>query len=159
MHSKLLPVAVAILIHENKVLLLKRNKEPYKNLWSIPAGKVEFGEHVSDAALRELEEETGVKAKFIEHIGFVSEHLIENSEVTFQMMLHLCHVQAENHDLIESEEGELRWFNLDTFNQLDGKMIPSDFLMIEEIFKKRQKGYYNCVVEKVGNMHHLRHFS
>lgn len=53
------------------VLLIKRGREPLKGKWSIPGGKIDFGETVRDAALRELKEETGVEARIIRLIDVV----------------------------------------------------------------------------------------
>ena len=50
-----------IVFRDQEVLLIKRNKEPNKGQWSIPGGKQIIGETVTDAAKRELLEETGVK--------------------------------------------------------------------------------------------------
>ena len=50
-----------IVFRDQEVLLIKRNKEPHKGQWSIPGGKQIIGETVTDAAKRELLEETGVK--------------------------------------------------------------------------------------------------
>ena len=46
----------------NDVLLIKRGKPPREGQWSIPGGRIEPGETEEDAALRELMEETGIKA-------------------------------------------------------------------------------------------------
>lgn len=46
---------------ENKILMCKREKEPYKGLYNLVGGKIEEGEESLDAAYRELEEETGIK--------------------------------------------------------------------------------------------------
>ena len=43
------------------VLLIRRGKEPWKGQWSIPGGKVDFGERLEAALLREIMEETGIR--------------------------------------------------------------------------------------------------
>lgn len=45
---------------ENKILMCKREKEPYKGRFNLVGGKVESGENILNAAYRELEEETGI---------------------------------------------------------------------------------------------------
>jgi 8-oxo-dGTP diphosphatase len=47
------------------VLLIRRGTKPLAGDWSIPGGKLEFGESLADGALRELHEETGVTARII----------------------------------------------------------------------------------------------
>ncbi|MFD2518782.1 NUDIX domain-containing protein [Salinimicrobium flavum] len=44
-----------------KVLLVKRKSEPFKDKWGIPGGFLEENETLEDGAKRELEEETGLK--------------------------------------------------------------------------------------------------
>jgi 8-oxo-dGTP diphosphatase len=59
-------VGVSISVfRDGRVLLATRTKPPYVGLFTLPGGHVEAGETVADAALRELEEETGVKAALI----------------------------------------------------------------------------------------------
>ncbi|MCP4129479.1 MAG: NUDIX hydrolase [bacterium] len=61
-----LPVASSIVVNENReVLLVKRQKEPYKDMWCLPIGFAETGEAVSEAALRELKEEAGIDGEII----------------------------------------------------------------------------------------------
>ena len=68
------PGAVAILafIDEETVLLVKQFRTAVgESLYEIPAGKLEKGENPKEAALRELEEETGYKAGIIEELGYI----------------------------------------------------------------------------------------
>ncbi|MEM9207536.1 MAG: NUDIX hydrolase [Pseudomonadota bacterium] len=49
--------------HDDKLLGIERGNEPFKGLWSFPGGTVEAGETVETAVLRELREETGIRAE------------------------------------------------------------------------------------------------
>mgnify|MGYP001619903490 CR=1 FL=1 len=53
---------------ELKVLLVKRNIEPFKEKWALPGGFVRISESLESAAKRELEEETGVKEVYLEQL-------------------------------------------------------------------------------------------
>ena len=46
---------------EPQVLLVRRGNEPFKGMWAIPGGFMEMDETTEQCAVRELEEETGVK--------------------------------------------------------------------------------------------------
>ena len=48
-----------------EVLLIRRGKPPRMGDWSIPGGRLEWNEAVKDCALRELMEETGVRAELL----------------------------------------------------------------------------------------------
>ncbi len=54
--------------NELKILLVKRAQEPFKNKWAIPGGFVREHESIEQAAQRELKEETGVKADYLEQL-------------------------------------------------------------------------------------------
>jgi 8-oxo-dGTP diphosphatase len=52
-----------VLIHEGRVLLIRRGKEPLRGRWVVPGGTVEVGETLETALIREMEEETGIRVK------------------------------------------------------------------------------------------------
>ncbi|MEM8919798.1 MAG: NUDIX hydrolase [Pseudomonadota bacterium] len=65
------PAAGIVCFREDDVLLIKRGTPPRLGEWSIPGGKIKWGERAADAALRELREETSVEARLIGLIDVV----------------------------------------------------------------------------------------
>ena len=57
---------------EPKVLLIQRSNEPYKGCWAFPGGFLNMDETTEQCAIREMEEETGMKANTIYQIGAYS---------------------------------------------------------------------------------------
>jgi mutator protein MutT len=50
----------AVRVHEGRVLLIRRGKEPLRGRWVVPGGTVELGETLEEALVREMLEETGL---------------------------------------------------------------------------------------------------
>ena len=55
-----------------KVLLIQRGEEPYKGCWAFPGGFMNMDETTEQCAIRELEEETGLKVNGIHQVGAYS---------------------------------------------------------------------------------------
>lgn len=60
---KIIPAVSVAVVRGDRVLLVKRARAPSQGLYAYPGGKVEPGETLAQAVARELEEETGLKAK------------------------------------------------------------------------------------------------
>lgn len=58
-----IPATLAAVIRDGQVLLVRRTNPPDAGLWGFPGGKIEHGETIEAAAVRELFEETGVRAE------------------------------------------------------------------------------------------------
>ncbi len=52
-----------------KIVLVKRNTIPFKGYWALPGGRVEQGETIERAIVREVKEETGLEVEIIRKIG------------------------------------------------------------------------------------------
>ena len=65
-------VCVVAVTDENEVLFVKQYRKPLeKAIYEIPAGKLDKGENHRDCGLRELREETGMKAEVFEYLGHI----------------------------------------------------------------------------------------
>ena len=65
MEDRPVPCAGVVCLRNGEVLLVRRGKAPRLGQWSIPGGRIEWGETATAAALRELLEETGVVAELL----------------------------------------------------------------------------------------------
>ena len=63
------PAAGVILVEEGQVLWVQRKFDPRKDLWTLPAGFLEYDEHIADCAVRETREETGLNVEIIRLFG------------------------------------------------------------------------------------------
>ena len=64
-------VGVAV-VEDGAVLLVRRGRGPNAGLWAVPGGKVDYGESMRAAAVREVKEETGLDVE-VEQVVWVGE--------------------------------------------------------------------------------------
>lgn len=62
-----------IVVHDHKIVLIKRKNPPYKDYYALPGGFVEDGEKVEEAAIRETKEETGLEVRLVKLNGVYSD--------------------------------------------------------------------------------------
>ena len=65
------PTVGVVCLRGDQVLLIKRGTPPRLGQWSLPGGRLEWGETTKVAALRELREETGVEAQLLALVDVV----------------------------------------------------------------------------------------
>lgn len=122
-----------------KILLIKRAKGPFKNMWEIPGGFVDYGELVEHAAIREAKEETSLTVKPEEILGVFSNPNRDprNHVISVVFIMKLISGEVKLND--ESKEG--KWEELD---KIDTNSLAFDHGKMLEDYKKwkKQKGTY-----------------
>jgi 8-oxo-dGTP diphosphatase len=113
---------LAVTFRGDQVILVQRKNEPQKGSWGFPGGSVELGESLSDAARRELMEETGVTAEIIGHAEIVE--LREKDALGhfhhFVLIAMLCRYKSG--DLTAGDDAaDCRWVRVpDGFQEFNG---------------------------------------
>ncbi|MGN0346772.1 MAG: NUDIX hydrolase [Lachnospiraceae bacterium] len=85
-----------VVIFRGKILLLYKNFRNRYEGWVLPKGTVEMGEEYPQTALREVREETGVKASIVKYVG-KSEYSFNVPEDTVEKEVHWYLMRSENY--------------------------------------------------------------
>jgi 8-oxo-dGTP diphosphatase len=150
---------LALIIHDEKVLLLRRRKEPYLGLFSLPGGKINSTESVHDAVVREVLEETRLPVRTAELRGVVSEVITEQNVPCSGHLIIVFSIAPGPGEMAVSTEGDLQWFRLDYLPNIEHEIIPTDYLIIDEMSSKATCQAFTCVIERAGTQYSLRSVS
>ncbi|MEK7538352.1 MAG: NUDIX domain-containing protein [Patescibacteria group bacterium] len=77
MNKKIYIGVYGIIINDGRILLIKKARGPYKGMYDLPGGGIEYGESFEKTLEREFLEETGLKVrslKFIQNNQFTAEY-------------------------------------------------------------------------------------
>ncbi len=162
MAEKILNIATALIVDsDQKILLIKRIKMPYKNWWAFPGGKQEFGETLFEAMQREIFEETTINLDEIGHdkkiVSIVNETVEEEIEfekfnnsgekeqssvkhfdshfvLTYWLVeLKQSYAELGFHSVNQGDEGVLQWFSQNDLPEL----IPSDKIILQRYIDEK----------------------
>ena len=101
-----------------KVLLIERGLAPFRGNWALPGGFVHVDESIDDAALRELQEETGLKKVFLEQL-FTFGSLGRDPRERVVTVAYYALVQLSNHQVQAATDArEALWFAVDDLPKL-----------------------------------------
>jgi 8-oxo-dGTP diphosphatase len=130
-------MVAGILEKDDKVLYVKRKKEPFKGGWSFPGVKVNTGERVEDALKRELFEETGLVILPTDILGVCSDPARDprGHKISVTFIAKITGGEANGGDDAES----VQWFHI--HDELD---LAFDQLRILNNYRewRKNKGTY-----------------
>lgn len=96
-----------------RVLLIRRKSEPFAGRWALPGGYVDENERISDAARRELKEETGVEAAELEQLYTAGDPGRDPRGWTVSVA-HLAQVDPDAVKPVAADDADgVGWFPLD----------------------------------------------
>jgi 8-oxo-dGTP diphosphatase len=84
----------AVVIDRDRVLLVRRGREPLKGHWSLPGGLLEVGESLTAGVIREMLEETGMRVEPLELVELVDRVVWDGDRVRYHYVIadYLCRV-------------------------------------------------------------------
>lgn len=110
-------ICVFILNDQKEVLLQKRspNKKAYPNRWALLTGRVELNETFKNAAIREINEEVGLKINK-ENLNLFSKRTFTNDNIHYEITyFYYIKINLKESDfIIQKEElSQVKWINID----------------------------------------------
>ena len=129
-------VAQVYVKKDNKILMVQENKEGIKGKWNMPAGKLEDGESIIEAAIRETKEETNLKVS-IKGLIAIQETISSLGQLVILYFLGEYVSGTIKYD--KKEISDVKWMSEKEILSLDKKQIRGAET-IEDILKlaKRQ---------------------
>ena len=127
------PTVDTIIQKESKILLIKRKKDPFKNMMALPGGFVNEGETVEEATKREIREETSLEIRLLDILGVYSD---PNRDPRKHIMTTVFVGEIESSKDVEAIAGDdasdIVWLDLESIEKhvfgFDHKKIINNYL-------------------------------
>ena len=126
MTVRTIEVVAAIILKDGKVFATRRGYGEWKGWWEFPGGKIEAGETLQAALVREIREELDAEIS----VGDLLD-TIEWDYPDFHLTMHcyLCTLQSESMHLNEHEAAA--WLTADTIRSVN--WLPADIVLLDKI--------------------------
>ena len=106
----------AVIEKDGKILLVKRNHEPFNGCWALPGGHIDFGETAEHAVIREVKEETGLNftPKFLGYRDEIYKDINWHGEVL------LFYGKTQGKEKIDGKEIiDIKWFDTEEAKNME----------------------------------------
>jgi 8-oxo-dGTP diphosphatase len=143
-------IPVAVIQKGPLFLFQRRKKDPYKNYLGLLGGKVETGENLEKALIREVFEESSLIVKDLYFIGIVSEFFYTKSEL-YKVELSIYKVVTKGEILANNREGDLFWIEQHEFELFRDEFIATDWLVVKRVIDDSFENFEVKVFENNSN--------
>jgi mutator protein MutT len=122
----------AVILDDDRLLLIRRGHGPAAGDWSLPGGRVEFGETMAEALVREVQEETGLEVALGDYIGHV-----EIFGDDFHYGVHDFYATAFDTEAVAAgdDAAEAAWFELHAVPEMPLSAGLAEFLADNRIIE------------------------
>jgi ADP-ribose pyrophosphatase YjhB (NUDIX family) len=135
----------AVVVHEGRVLLVRRGSEPLKGHWTLPGGVLEVGETLVEGVVREVREETGLVVEPLELVELLDrihrEDGREGGRVRYHYVIadYLCRVSG-GELCAASDADAVRWVERAEWNPPRQTLVldPITVRVIEKGWQRAQ---------------------
>ncbi|MBU0471333.1 MAG: NUDIX domain-containing protein [Nanoarchaeota archaeon] len=148
------PVVLVSIVKDDKILLIKRNKRPYKDYWSMIGGKIKLDETFEKTSLRLVKNKTNLNGEFKSINAVFHEQVTEEQTIKHSFILFFTKVEVQNEEFKESKAGKLQWFKIEEIKEKE--IIPSDYWLIKNKLNSKVKIESAEMKEKNGKISELR---
>jgi len=135
----------AVIVHEGRVLLVRRGREPLKGHWSLPGGVLEIGESLTAGVAREVKEETGLSVEPLELIELLDRIHRDGERVRYHYVIadYLCRVVGGELNAA-SDADAVRWVERAEWNSHSAlKLDPITVRVIEAGWQRARTIHLN----------------
>lgn len=124
--------AAILLVQDGKVLLERRDREPFKGGYDLVAGFIEPGETPQETVVREAKEETGLDVKITDLLGIYSDQYGEGS---FTLGIHYLGEVTGGEQRAGDDAASLEWVEID---KIPAEALDGGFRNVRESLRDLQ---------------------
>ncbi len=110
-------IAGVVIKKDSKYLLVQQRQPKAYGLWDFPAGKVDAGETIEQAAIREAKEETGYDVELIKKINIFQEPTTETPIHTFEAKIVGGELKYPEDEIMDAQ-----WFTFEEIKKMKDKL-------------------------------------